>query len=524
MTTPENTPAAGPPGDGRRPVPPPTEGVGGESDDTRGAGDTAADSGAAGGASATPGTGGGDDRAGASDEVLVELLTGWMPAQRWFSGKGRTLGPVEVLSRTPVAVVRGDAVIDHVVVAVDAGGQRQRYQLWIGWHPWLPSILDHARIGSSGNWTAYDGLQDGEVSALLLDALATDRTVGDLRFRREPDAEIDATAPGLVIGAEQSNTSVIYGQSSILKIFRRLEPGPNPDAEVHRALHAAGSTHVAAPLGEITGPVEGVETTLGLLTSFFAGSAEGWAMATASVRDLMAEGDLRADEVGGDWASESRRLGRAVAEVHADLAAAFGTAELGPEELAGLTDTMIATAEDTAEHVPSIAQALDRIRAAFRAAAGVGGPVTVQRIHGDLHLGQTLRVLNGWAIIDFEGEPSKPLDHRRSRHSPLRDVAGMLRSFDYAAHHSLAGGPSDAQHLYRATEWANRNRNAFCEGYAAASGVDPRSFGPLLGAFELDKAVYEVAYEHGNRPGWEPIPLLAVKRLTESGPVSGGTS
>jgi maltokinase len=178
---------------------------------------------------------------------------------------------------------------------------------------------------------------------------------------------------------------------------------------------------------------------------------------------------------------------------------------------------MTATAEATAAQVPSLAAQLDGIRAAFAVAGHNSGPVTAQRIHGDLHLGQTLRVLTGWAIIDFEGEPSKPLEYRRAMHVPLRDVAGMLRSFDYAAHHSLAGSQPDSQHQYRATEWAARNRNAFCEGYAAVAGSDPREFPALLAAFELDKAVYEVAYEHGHRPTWEPIPLQAVTRLIATG-------
>jgi maltokinase len=452
------------------------------------------------------------------DAALVSLLEQWLPTQRWFAGKNRERGPIRVESRTPVASVRGDARIEMAVLDVDVAGDTQRYQLWLGWHPWLPEVLDHARIGSVGNWTAYDALHDTEVATLLLTSIAGAVTVGPLRFEPEPGTEVDTTLLGLPIGAEQSNTSIVYGQASILKMFRRLEPGPNPDAEVHRALHAIGGRHIATPLGTISGEVAGQDTTLGLLTTFFAGSAEGWAMATTSVRDLMAEGDLRADEVGGDFAAEALRLGKAVAEVHADLAQAFGTAELDDTARAALVENMLAGARATAATVPEVEAALPAIEAVFRAAGNSPAPALIQRIHGDLHLGQVLRVLvGGWAILDFEGEPLKSLADRRALHSPLRDVAGMLRSFDYAAHHSLVGRDPDAQHSYRAAEWARRNRDAFCEGYGTVAGHDPRDAAELLAAFELDKALYEIEYEHGHRPAWVPIPLQAITRLVAAG-------
>jgi maltokinase len=460
---------------------------------------------------------------GAPDHELIPLLVDYLPNQRWFSAKGQHLESrdIDITHRTIVAENYWESDIEQVLFTVATPTGAHLYQIWIGWCWQVPDRIAHATIGAVGGRTAYDALSDIHVSRLLLEAIDRDRDFGDgLRAVREADAQIDTGAEGLVIGAEQSNTSIVYGHSAILKMYRRLEPGPNPDAEIHRALRAVGSTHIAEAFGEFIGKVDGEETTLGLLTEYFANSAEGWAMATSSVRDLMSEGDLRADEVGGDFAAESHRLGEAVAAVHADLARAFGTNIAAHSELERILDQMRAEANAAADLVPSLTDHRTAIMAAFDRASDHAAGFNLQRIHGDLHLGQVLRTLNGWAIIDFEGEPSKPLEFRRSMQSPLKDVAGMLRSFDYAARGLVISPHTDAQHKYRAAEWAERNRMAFCDGYAAAAGTDPRLAGSLLRAFELDKAIYEVVYEHGHRPLWEAIPLQAVVALINTGGIS----
>jgi maltokinase len=169
------------------------------------------------------------------------------------------------------------------------------------------------------------------------------------------------------------------------------------------------------------------------------------------------------------------------------------------------------------EVVPQLAEHAEGLRALYAAVADSREPVVRQRVHGDLHLGQVLRTATGWIVLDFEGEPARPLEVRRELDSPLRDVAGMLRSFDYAARHMLVEQPDDPQRAYRAQEWATRNRSAYCTGYSQASGLDPCGESPLLRAFEADKAVYECVYEARNRPHWLMIPLNSLSRLSESG-------
>jgi len=165
--------------------------------------------------------------------------------------------------------------------------------------------------------------------------------------------------------------------------------------------------------------------------------------------------------------------------------------------------------------VPELADHAAGLREAFRALGAHEPGVPVQRVHGDYHLGQVLRTSHRWVVLDFEGEPAKPLSERTGLDSPVRDLAGMLRSFDYAARHLLADHPFEPHLAYRADEWATRNRDAFLDGYVEAGGPDPREDPVLLRAYEADKAVYEAVYEARNRPSWLPIPLASLARLTE---------
>jgi maltokinase len=455
-----------------------------------------------------------DRGSGATDRAvaLAGALVRWLPEQRWFAGKHRSVQAV-----TPVsAVALGDVQprLDHLVVQVEyATGEPEQYQVLVGWRTMLSEKLEHVRIGTVGDYVGYAGLWDDELADLLLAALASGEHHGGLSFRPEPDATITRGLPSRVVEAEQSNSSVVFDEESILKLFRRPTPGANPDVELNRALRRVGCPHVAPLLGEIGGELFGAAVSYGMLSAYAANSADGWAMATASVRDLFAEGDLKADEVGGDFAAEAHRLGEAVAQVHADLVTALGAGQRDADGHAELSAAMTGRLAEAVRTVPELARYATRLGAEFAAVGDLTAPCRIQRIHGDLHLGQALRTPTNWLLIDFEGEPVKPLAERVRSDSPLRDVAGMLRSFDYAAEHLLVGEGADHQLEYRAQEWAARNRSAFAAGYTDAADLDPGRHRTLLRAYELDKAVYEVVYEARHRPAWRWIPLRSIARM-----------
>jgi maltokinase len=446
---------------------------------------------------------------------LHDLLSTWLPEQRWFGGKGRAIRSVEIETSSVLhEAAEDDVVVRHLVLRVDAeDGGTDRYQLLVGSRTGeTPQRLQHAVIGVADGATIYEAVHDTDATSALLHRIIAGEQTETVRFITATD-DLDPTLPSRVMGAEQSNTSIVYGEDYILKFFRRLQPGLNPDLEVTRALADAGSVHVAPPLAWVEGVVDGQDTTLAMMQWFLRNASDGWAMATASVRDLFAEGDLHADEVGGDFAAEAERLGAATAEVHTLMARTLPSRTAGPDDSQATATQLHERLDAAISDVAELAPYADAIRRVYREVATLNDPVPIQRVHGDLHLGQVLRTQDSWVLLDFEGEPARSLAERTALMSPLRDVAGMLRSFDYASRHLLAERPG-AKHLaYRAAEWADRNRTAFCDGYATAAGSDPRESSVLLQAFELDKAVYEVVYEARNRPSWLPIPLGSIERL-----------
>ncbi len=398
--------------------------------------------------------------------------------------------------------------------------------------PWIAAQRWYAAKGSGGP-TLRTLSTDGD-TRLVLDETATgavlyqapvvvrDGTLtdapADLGWVRGLAARIDAGPESLrpigtvtaarVLSGEQSNTSVICdtesGAQVIVKVFRVLHHGDNPDVTTQLALSAAGSTRVPAVYGALRGTwpdpgrPDGTATGhLAVAQEFLAGTRDAWRVALDDAR------------AGTPFAADATRLGTALAEVHRTLAAVMPTTPATEELRRDALTTMHARLAAAEREAPAVAEHADAIRAVYARAAGASWP-DLQRVHGDLHLGQVLAVPGerGWVFLDFEGEPLRPLAERSVPDVPLRDVAGMLRSFDY-----VAGALAHDADPVDTGGWAVEARAAFLAGYERGIGGDLGAHREVLDAFELDKAVYEVVYETRNRPDWVGIPLAAVARL-----------
>ena len=453
-------------------------------------------------------------------ELDLKAAAAWLEEQRWYASKSLHIAGLEV--EEAVALADDPPLLLALVQARFANGSHDLYQ--------LPLAFLSPAQGQTGSpvartkqWTAVDAVADPELVRELLRHIdaetAIDTDEGCVRFAKpERSGALNPDAPTRPMGVEQSNSSIVFGDETVLKVFRRLEPGINPELEMLRFLTRQEFPHIAPLQGWYEYESRTFSATLGVAQRFFPDAVGGWELALEQIRTDPAA-----------FLMQLASLGTVTAEMHNTLASdandqAFSPEEPSAEALALLTATIdedierafIRLPDD--ERVAAIAgRGQDvRERIATRAQLGVGGRAI--RTHGDYHLGQTLHLPGGrgWLIIDFEGEPARPLYERRFKASPLRDVAGMLRSFAYAtsAVAIMYSHPAPGQ-------FEDRARQTFLTHYFAT--IDPALLPAgesaiinLLSIFELEKAIYELQYELDNRPDWLPIPVSGIARLLES--------
>jgi len=448
----------------------------------------------------------------------VEALRLWVEQQRWYASKSRHVTGIEI--DEGVVVCEDPPLFLALVQTRFATGSHELYQLPL---TFLPSgeSTDFDPIAVTPEWSAFDAVSNPELTRDLLRRIAADEVLesddGVFGFHHVlGTGPISPDAPVRAIAVEQSNSSIVFGDQIVLKVFRKLEPGINPELEVLQFLTRRQFPNIAPLIGWYDYQGRSFSATLGVAQRFFPRAIGGWEMALDRI-----ESDPEA------FLTELGSLGTVTAELHNALASdandpAFAPEEPSSEAMSLLTATIdedierIFTRLPDDERVAAIAgRGQDvRERIAMRAQLGVGGRSI--RTHGDYHLGQTLHTPTGWVIIDFEGEPARPLFQRRQKRSPLRDIASMLRSFAYATSAAtiMRGAPPPAGFEQRA-------RETFLEHYFAR--IDPAllpagesGVASQLSIFELEKAIYELQYELDNRPDWLPIPAAGIARLLES--------
>lgn len=440
-------------------------------------------------------------------EKLAPLLGDFLPRQRWYAGHETPAS----LALTTLDRREGDpALVWYLLDAVDLKGGSATYQVVLAGRP-VGSESDFLQgkqrvtVGEVDGILWYDALVDPELALTVLERVA-------------PDESAQVARPLVV---EQSNTSVVYDERLILKLFRRVHPEPNPDVEITEALGERGFPHVVPQLAELR--YEGAD--LAVVRQYLLGATDAWQLAHTSLRDLLGT-RVAPEEAGADFGPEAHTLGEVTGRLHLALAEAFGVGRGEPEAwLRGFRAQLDRLPRDEVEVGGELVKASDLIDVAAVDAVlsellevADAGPTL--RIHGDLHLGQFLLGDAGWFVLDFEGEPVRPVVERQAAGSPLRDVAGMVRSFHYAARTGLAerGRDVDDELVALAEAWETRAVAAYWQGYEGVPGIDallPASAedrARVLRAFELDKAVYEITYELAHRPDWVGIPVAAVRR------------
>ncbi len=464
----------------------------------------------------TPAAGGGLDAA---------AIAAWLEDQRWYASKSKGISGLDIDEDVVVSTSPSLRVL--LAQARFATGAHELYQLPL-------SVLHASEVGdrpvvadAGDGQVAVDAVSDPELARALLAAMQSELCVdvgeGRMRFEHvESSGPLPVDGGARPMGVEQSNSSIVFGEETVLKVFRRVEPGINPELEVLRFLTTHEFANIAALRGWYDYEGRSLAATLGVAQRFLGDATGGWELALEQIRTDPASFIIALGS-----------LGRVTAELHNVLASDPGDPAFSPEEPSSeALALLVATIDEDIERIFTRLPDDDRVgpiagrgqdvreQIAQRAQLGVGGRSI--RTHGDYHLGQTLHRHGQpagmeWTIIDFEGEPARPLFERRQKTSPLRDVAGMLRSFAYAtsAVAIMHGQPAPGQ-------FEDRARQTFLEQYfstiepALLPGGDAAVLN-LLSIFELEKAVYELRYELDNRPDWLPIPVAGVARLLEAG-------
>ena len=480
---------------------------------------------------------------------LEDVLPRYLHACRWFGGKGRRVKTVEIVEAVPV----GDTVVAYLSVDY-TDGQPETYVL-----PFTTVEGDRAReleehfphsvvARLADSSLLVDATWEPDFGRALLDATARRRRftgrAGKLIATATSAFRDRRGADGLkphVLGAEQSNTSIAFGDRYVLKLFRRAEGGVNPDLEIGRFLtERAHFDHTPAVAGAIEHRNDSQPTTFAILQSFVPNEGDAWRYTLDELEryyERVETSDAETDELVGPYIDSARLLGERTAELHLALSSdpsddAFAPEPMTPyyqrsmyqsmRTLAGRAFRLLA---DKRREFPEVVQVLDlrdEINARFEAVTQQPISATRIRTHGDYHLGQVLYTGRDFVIIDFEGEPARPLSERKIKRPALRDVAGMLRSFHYAAYTRVFEQDDPTDHFSWASLWYERVSSAFLDSYlehANGSSFVPATMNEvdaLLPALLLEKAVYELLYEINNRPDWLRIPLLGVTQLVEA--------
>ena len=461
-------------------------------------------------------------------------MTRWideLPAQRWFGHKGRTITGVEILDQGRLDEGEEPLMLAIVSVTFEDG----------------ESILYHLPIVVGDDELPRDALHEVDRLRIIGDLLAHGQPIkGERGVFHFSGPGLDPSAPlgsssVRAIDAEQSNSSVVFDESVILKFFRKVEAGPNPDLEITRLLTNEGFKNIPPQVGEIfyvSEEDDDVEIDLGIAQHFVNGAREGWTFVLDHLphlydeihpEDAPEDFPLLTEERSGDLLAAMEQLGEITAELHVVLAKEGSEPAMQPEpiespdleEWAALGKTALRALRGEVLEIGAMAPEIEARLDAIRELSPDGLKI---RTHGDYHLGQVLRKPRLWLILDFEGEPARSLEDRRQKQSPLRDVAGMLRSFSYAANASLfARAEPDSEEWKRLEPWAltweGLARDRFLSAYLSKSHEgrflpgDRDELTALLDFFELEKALYEVGYERGHRPEWTRIPLKGIAQV-----------